>query len=79
MAPKLAEEIAKLRKEVEQLRRENSLERMSTSMAVAELIAYVEENTKLEQLLRNHKNFTGKVEDRRNPWQQPPTWTCALY
>jgi len=86
MAPKLAEEIAKLRKEVEQLRRENALDRIPTSEAVADLIAYVKENTKDEQLLRNHRNFKELVEVKRNHIQPPPSWartlsnwTCKLY
>jgi len=51
MAPKLAEEIAKLRKEVEQLRRESDLNRIPVSSSVAELIAYVKENTKVNLII----------------------------
>merc|ERR1712203_984973 len=75
MAPKLAEEIAKLRREVEQLRRENDLERIPTSEAVADIIAYMKENAKEEQLLRNNRNFKDLVDETKNPFVTPSPWT----
>jgi len=73
-------EMANLRSEVEQLRREKSVERKKVSEATEKLLAYVQENTREEQLLREHKNFRGLVEPRENPWKkETKKYFCFLF
>merc|ERR1711874_794322 len=79
MAPKKKDkEIANLRSVVEQLRKEKSVERIPVSETIADLLAYVTENTKEEHLLREHKNFKGLVEQGQNPWKET-SLVCFIY
>merc|ERR1739844_160632 len=79
MAPRRAEQVAILRKEVEQLQRELGIERMPLSQTIQDLIQYTKDNMKDEYLLRKDQKLKSEIDcDKQSPFN-PKTTICCLF
>eukprot|EP00091_Calanus_sinicus_P016614 TRINITY_DN36061_c0_g1_i1.p1 TRINITY_DN36061_c0_g1~~TRINITY_DN36061_c0_g1_i1.p1 ORF type:complete len:102 (-),score=34.54 TRINITY_DN36061_c0_g1_i1:116-397(-) len=78
MAPRKAEQVANLRKEVEQLQRELEITRKPLSETIQELIQYTKDNLKDEYLLRKDGKMKGQVEQKDNPFIPPSRLVCDI-
>eukprot|EP00092_Neocalanus_flemingeri_P066587 GFUD01081141.1.p1 GENE.GFUD01081141.1~~GFUD01081141.1.p1 ORF type:complete len:100 (+),score=24.43 GFUD01081141.1:46-300(+) len=80
MAPRKAEQVAILRKEVEQLQHELGIERQPLSVTIQDLIKYTQDNVKDEYLLRKDAKLKSQIEDKVNPFVPPKTGClpCSL-
>merc|ERR1712179_611012 len=78
MAPRKAEQVAKLRKEVEQLQRESELTRQKVSECIKDLIQYAEENLKDEYLLRKVPKFKDQADQKQNPFIEQKRFICDI-
>merc|ERR1712058_188068 len=78
MPPRKAEQVAKLRKEVEQLQREVEITRKPLSETIQDLLDYVQNNIKDEFLLRRDGKLKSQIEIKENHFESPKKLPCTV-
>merc|ERR1712042_208712 len=78
MPPRKAEQVAKLRKEVEQLQREVEITRKPLSETIQDLLDYVQNNIKDEFLLRRDGKLMSQIEMKENHFESPKKLPCTV-